>query len=163
MLKEARSQAADLLAQLEQEKVNGAKNGSDKVSGGEVAARYERLLSQPGTPEKRKAEILSRLAELYFKAEEQALLRSYEEGSEMDIPPGERYPKSLEYYERLVEEYPESPQALTAYYNMGYLYRQARQWEKAGNAYKLALELDPDLSEAKTSLALCEQGFTSEK
>ncbi len=50
-----------------------------------------------------------------------------------------------------------------AHYNMGYLYRQDRQWEKAGDAYKLALELDPDLSEAKTSLALCEQGFTAEK
>ena len=46
------------------------------------------------------------------------------------------------------------PQA-QAYYNMGYVHRQAGQWQKAAGCYKLALELDPDLGEAKTSLALC--------
>jgi len=41
-----------------------------------------------------------------------------------------------------------------AYYNMGYLHRMAGEWQLAGNCYKLALELDPELAEAKTSLAL---------
>ena len=50
-----------------------------------------------------------------------------------------------------------------AYYNMGYLYRMAGQWQEAGNCYKLALDLDPDLGEAKTNLALCEQGFENSK
>ena len=50
-----------------------------------------------------------------------------------------------------------------AYYNMGYLHRLAGEWEKAGNCYKLALELDPELGEAKTSLALCEQGYAADK
>lgn len=50
-----------------------------------------------------------------------------------------------------------------AYYNMGYLHRLAGQWQQAGNCYKLALELDPDLGEAKTNLALVEQKFAAEK
>jgi len=50
-----------------------------------------------------------------------------------------------------------------AHYNMGYLHRLAGEWEKAGNCYKLALELDPDLGEAKTNLALVEQEFAAEK
>ncbi len=50
-----------------------------------------------------------------------------------------------------------------AYYNMGYIHRQASEWEQAANCYKLALELDPGLTEAQTSLAMCEQGYTSEK
>ena len=50
-----------------------------------------------------------------------------------------------------------------AHYNMAHLYRLAGEWEKAGNCYKLALQLDPELSEAKTSLVLCEQGHVSSK
>ena len=52
------------------------------------------------------------------------------------------------------------PQA-QAYYNMGYVHRQAGQWQKAADCYKLALELDPDLGEAKTSLALLAQSHNT--
>ena len=64
--------------------------------------------------------------------------------------------------QRLAEFKRALPEA-QAYYNMGYLHRLAGEWQQAGNCYKLALELDPDLGEAKTNLALCEQGHATEK
>ena len=68
---------------------------------------------------------------------------------------GQLEPASVEFKRALPEA--------QAYYNLGYLHRLAGEWEKAGNCYKLALELDPELAEAKTSLALCEQGFAADK
>ena len=66
-------------------------------------------------------------------------------------------------FEASLTEFKRALPEAQAYYNMGYLHRLAGQWQKAGNCYKLALELDPDLGEAKTNLALCEQGHATEK
>jgi len=68
--------------------------------------------------------------------------------------------KQDKFEEALVEFKKGLPEA-QAYYNMGYLRRQTGQWQEAGNCYRLALALDPDLGEAKTNLALCEQGFAN--
>ncbi len=64
-------------------------------------------------------------------------------------------------FEAALVEFKKGLPEAQAYYNMGYLHRQTAQWQKAGNYYRLALALDPDLGEAKTNLALCEQGFAN--
>lgn len=67
------------------------------------------------------------------------------------------------YMEDAFVEFKKALPLAQAHYNMGYLYRQTSDWEKAGNCYKLALELDPELADAKTSLALLETEVTYEK
>ena len=108
---------------------------------GELIRRYEALLSRPGTPEARKPEILLRLAELAYREEAAALQRAY--AGEEPVPPGERYRRSVGCYERLVEAYPGSPQALTAYYNLGYLYGERGEWGRSAEAYRQVLARDP--------------------
>ncbi len=70
--------------------------------------------------------------------------------------------KQGEFKAALVEFKRGLPEA-QAYYNMGYLHRLAGQWQEAGNCYRLALDLDPDLGEAKTNLALVEQESANNK
>jgi len=78
----------------------------------------------PGTPEDRKPEILLRLAELSYREEEAALRSAYEAAEEPKTLPEARYADSIRYYQRLVEAYPGSAQALTGFYNLGYLYAE---------------------------------------
>ncbi len=108
---------------------------------GELIRRYEALLSRPGTPEARKPEILLRLAELAYREEEAALQRAY--AGEEPVSPAERYRRAVGYYERLVGAYPGSPQALTAYYNLGYLYGERGEWRRSAEAYRQVLARDP--------------------
>jgi len=110
--------------------------------GDDLVARYEDLLRRPGTPEDRKPEILLRLAELAFERETEALRRAYE--GEADIPPRDRYVNTVGYYERLVRRYPDSPQALTAFYNLGYVYGERGEVRRAAEAYREVLRRDPD-------------------
>ena len=44
-----------------------------------------------------------------------------------------------------------------AYYNLAYVHRLNHNWQQAGDCYKQALALDPDLSEAQTNLAVVSQ------
>ena len=44
-----------------------------------------------------------------------------------------------------------------AYYNLAYVHRLAGDWQLAGDCYKQALEIDPNLADAKTNLAVCQQ------
>jgi tetratricopeptide (TPR) repeat protein len=62
----------------------------------------------------------------------------------MDILPGEKYPDSIDYYQRLVDEYPGSSQALTAFYNLGYLYSEEQMLVPSARAYGEVLKRDPD-------------------
>ncbi len=111
---------------------------------GDLEARYAALLDRPGTPASRKPEILLRLAELAYREEEAALRSAYEAGAEPAGPPAERYGRSVSYYARLAEEYPDSPQALTAFYNLGYLYAERGEVERSARAYARVLAVDPD-------------------
>ena len=107
----------------------------------ELQRRYVDLLARPGTPESRKPEILLRLAELAYRDEEASLKGLYE--TETDLAPGSRYPRSIAYYRRLVDDHPESPQALTAFYNLGYLYAEEGKRGLSGWAYEEVLRRDP--------------------
>lgn len=109
---------------------------------GGLVARYEELLARPGTPEDRKPEILLRLAELAFEEESEALRLAYE--GEADVPPAQRYVRTKAYYERLVTAYPGSPQALTAFYNLGYVYGERGEVRRAAEAYREVLRRDPE-------------------
>lgn len=144
--KEAKEKARERLIELERRKakVRRDKESAAKVTTQDVAERYERLLEMPGTPEERKSEILLRLAELSYEEEEGALKKAYEAGTEMDIMPGERYPRTIEYYQRLSEDYPESEQAMTAFYNLGYLLAEEGEMVLSAKAYGEVLRRDPD-------------------
>ncbi|MBI5017629.1 MAG: tetratricopeptide repeat protein [Deltaproteobacteria bacterium] len=113
----------------------------------DLQQRYEGLLGLPGTPEARKPEILLRLAELAYRKEEAEARASYETGGEgRGVAGGEgavRYPASIVYYRRLVDAYPSSSQALTAFYNLGYLYAEEGKSALSAWAYEQVLERDP--------------------
>ncbi len=149
--REARSEAKDLLKRLSREKEEKEKAVEKRGMTEEerlakktiLAAKYEAILTRPGTPEKRKSEILTRLAEIAFEQEEAALRMSYENDTDMDILPGDKYPKSIEYYRRLADDYPDSPQTLNAYYNLGYLYGEEGLLVPSARAYGAVLERDP--------------------
>ena len=64
-------------------------------------------------------------------------------------------------FEAALAEFQKALPEAQAYYNIAYLHRLEGRWELAGNCYKRALELDPDLGEAKVQLALCEEGHSS--
>ena len=65
-------------------------------------------------------------------------------------------------YEAGLAEFRKALPEAQAYYNIAYLHRQGGRWELAGNCYKRALELDPELAEAQTQLAVCEQTLSDE-
>ena len=48
-----------------------------------------------------------------------------------------------------------------AYYNLAYIHRLNHNWQQAGDCYKQALALDPDLSEAQTGVAVCQQQIST--
>jgi len=108
-----------------------------------IGERYEELLARPGTPEERKPELLLRLAELAYREEEAALREAYQSSTESAIPPGQRYRQSRAFYTRLTEQYPDSPQALAAYYNLGYLLAEEGEDVLSAWAYRQVLERDP--------------------
>ncbi|GAB4271862.1 MAG: tetratricopeptide repeat protein [Deferrisomatales bacterium] len=109
----------------------------------ELERRYEELLARPGTPPERKPDLLLRLAELAYRDEEAAVRRAYEEGPDAQSPPGQRYRRSIALYERLASRYPDTPQALTAWYNLGYLYAEEGDPGRAAQAYAEVLRRDP--------------------
>ncbi|MDF1551872.1 MAG: tetratricopeptide repeat protein [Deferrisomatales bacterium] len=109
-----------------------------------IGQRYQELLQRPGTPEERKPELLLRLAELAYREEEAALREVYESGAEPAAPPGQRYPQSRAFYTHLTEQYPDSPQALAAFYNLGYLLAEEGEDVLSAWAYQQVLERDPE-------------------
>ncbi|TLN27030.1 tetratricopeptide repeat protein [bacterium] len=142
-LKEARERASEKLAAIEKKKEAGGVR-KKAVTESAVLQKYQSLLDLPGTPEARKPEILLRLAELAYREEEGALKKSYEEGTEGGILPGDRYPRTIGYYRRLADNYPKSEQALTAMYNLGYLYSEEGEVVLSARYYGKVLELSPD-------------------
>jgi len=144
-LREARAQAAARVKALE-EKRKGAKGSLGEAAkvDSPVMQKYLKLLELPGTPEERKPEILLRLAELAYRREEAALKSAYEEGTDMDILPGDKYPRTIGFYRTLADDYPSSEQALTAMYNLGYLYGEEGEVVLSARYYGKVLELSPD-------------------
>ena len=144
-LKEARAQAAARVKALEEKRkgLKGATVGAAKADS-PVMQKYIKLLELPGTPEERKPEILLRLAELAYRREEAALKSAYEEGTDMDILPGDKYPRTIGFYRALADDYPSSEQSLTAMYNLGYLYGEEGEVVLSARYYGKVLELSPD-------------------
>jgi len=60
-------------------------------------------------------------------------------------------------FDRALTEFKKALPEAQAYYNLAYVYRLNHNWQQAGDCYKQALEIDPDLSDAQTGLALCNQ------
>ena len=159
---EARERAEEKLKSLEAKKKKGEDVAARKsaVAGDAVVQKYEALLALPGTPEERKPEILLRLAEMAYQAEEAKLKQAYEAGTDMDILPGDRYPASIGYYKRLAEGYPKSSQALVAFYNLGYLYAEEGERELSVRAYREVLRRDPTTAyAAEIHMRLGESAF----
>ncbi|TAL18329.1 tetratricopeptide repeat protein [bacterium] len=142
-LKDAREKAAEKIALLEEKRKTGGKK-KKAVSESSVMKKYQDLLALPGTPEARKPEILLRLSELAYREEESALKKSFEDGSEGEILPGDRYPRSIVFYRQLADNYPKTEQALTAMYNLGYLYGEEGEIVLSARYYGKVLELSPD-------------------
>lgn len=152
---EARERAKVFLKELEERKKArekeaqgraGTADGQPETGGGvdsEVGKRYLALLEKPGTPAERKPEILLRLAEMAFDEESAAMKTAYELGTYVSIRQGEKYPNSIRWYKKLADTYPGSPQALTAFYNLGFLYSEERMPEEAAKAYKEVISRDP--------------------
>lgn len=157
-LDDAKAKAKELLKELEARKKARAEEtaktqgsrkdaepqAEDSKDSALVAQKYRALLDLPGTPLERKPELLLRLAELAFEEESAKLKTAYELGTYVNLAPGERYPGSIGYYKRLVGEYPDSPQALTGFYNLGFLYSEERLLQEAASAYKEVLRRDPE-------------------
>jgi tetratricopeptide (TPR) repeat protein len=60
-------------------------------------------------------------------------------------------------FDQALTEFKKALPEAQAYYNLAYVHRLNHNWQQAGDCYKQALEIDPDLSEAQTGLALCNQ------
>ena len=60
-------------------------------------------------------------------------------------------------FDQALTEFKKALPEAQAYYNLAYVHRLNHDWQQAGDCYKQALELDPDLSEAQTSLAVVNQ------
>lgn len=159
-LEEAKARAEDVLKELERRKkaresgvatatanaqpaTNVPSPAAPAARGSEVAQKYKALLNSPSTPEEKRPEILLRLAELSYEDEVAALKVAYELGTYVNLKPGQRYPESVKYYEEIVAKYPDSMQALTAFYNLGYLYSEERMLDEAAEVYKEVLLRDP--------------------
>ena len=140
-LEEASRRAADRLEVLEMRRRARMTPAAPDTS--VLRERYEDLLARPGTPEERKPEILLRLAELAYREEEAAMRTAYESGEGDDIPPGDRYPDAVAYFQQLVDRYPTAAQSLTAFYNLGYLYAEEGDQEASRWAYGQVLEREP--------------------
>ncbi|MHB8765964.1 MAG: tetratricopeptide repeat protein, partial [Deferrisomatales bacterium] len=138
-LDEASRRAAERLKALEQRR--GAAPGDAPAA--DLRGRYEELLDRPGTAPERVPEILLRLAELEYREEEAALRGAYEAGTEGELPAGSRYPRSIQRYRRVTDQHPDSPQALTAFYNLGYLYAEEGERARSAWAYSEVLRRDP--------------------
>lgn len=109
----------------------------------DIRQRYEALLKRPGTPEERKPELLLRLAEIDYREEEAAMRAAYEAGEGDAVPPGDRYPRAVARFRELVDRFPAAPQALPAFYNLGYLYAEEGDGELSTWAYGEVLARDP--------------------
>jgi len=64
------------------------------------------------------------------------------------------YDKAIEYYEKIIELYPNDAEA---YYNMGFAYSNKSDYDKAIECYKKAIILNPDYAEAYNNLSIVEQ------
>ncbi|NIA07214.1 MAG: tetratricopeptide repeat protein [Actinobacteria bacterium] len=60
-------------------------------------------------------------------------------------------------FDQALTEFKKALPEAQAYYNLAYIYRLNHNWQQAGDYYKRALELNPDLSEAQTALAVVNQ------
>jgi len=140
-LDDATKRAKERLAKLTQRKKEKKAEKSAPKSN-LLIQRYEEALSLPGTPEAKKPEILLKLAELAYRDEENALKDSYEKDDGSVIPAGFKYPKAIAYHRRLTEEYPDSPQALSSFYNLGYLYAEEGKFDLSADAYQEVLRRD---------------------
>lgn len=159
-LDDATRKAAERLARLEQSKKQKKELQAPRAD--DLSRRYEDALDLPGTPEEKKPEFLLRLAELAYKEEENALRDSYENDDASAIPVGFRYPKSIAFYRRLTKEYPNSKQAVSAFYNLGYLYVEEGELALSAKAYREVLERDKDTPYAnEIHLRLGEAAFDS--
>jgi TolA-binding protein len=138
---EASKRAAQRLEELRRRE--SATSAAPLPDEGEIRQRYEALLQRPGTPEDRKPELLLRLAEIDYREEEAAMRAAYEAGEGDAVPPGDRYPRAVARFRELVDRFPASPQALTAFYNLGYLYAEEGDGELSTWAYGEVLARDP--------------------
>lgn len=62
-------------------------------------------------------------------------------------------------YDQALKEFKRALPDAQAYYNLAYVHRLNHNWQQAGDCYTQALELDPNLSDAQTGLALCDKQF----
>lgn len=140
---EAAKRAARRLEELRR-RDSAAAPGSTLPQQDDIRRRYEALLQRPGTPEERKPELLLRLAEIDYREEEAAMRAAYEAGEGDAVPPGKRYPRAVTRFRELVNRFPAAPQALPAFYNLGYLYAEEGDRELSAWAYGEVLARDPE-------------------